>query len=178
MTATEVFAEFLLANEDAQTAMKVRDSASPWVGSPFEWMMRLPSRSRGKAGEVLVSAWLKRLGHDVSRPLSGDHDRVVNGHKVEIKMSTLWAQGSYTFQQLRNQDYEFAFLLGISPAAAHAWVVPKAEAMTRSAPQHGGARGTDTRWLSFPASAPPHWLSPHGGELSICATVVGAVLHP
>ena len=31
--------------------------------------------------------------------------------------------------------------------------------------QHGGAAGTETMWLSFPATSPPLWLAPHGGSL-------------
>jgi hypothetical protein len=81
-------------------------------------MMRLPSRWGGKAGELLGAAWLRRLGFKVTPPLSGDHDRVVNGHKIEFKMSTLWEQGNCVFQQFRDQDYEYAFLLGISPTIA------------------------------------------------------------
>lgn len=99
------------------------------------------------------------------RPLSGDHDRVVSDRKVEIKFSTLWEQGDYVFQQLRDQDYELVVLLGVSPTAAHGWVVPKVVAMANSRPQHGGARGSDTRWLRFRAANPPPWMSEFGGEL-------------
>lgn len=165
MTPDEAFEAFLEANRDAQVAMGTATKVDPWEGSPFEWIMRLASRSRGKAGEVLVEAWLRRLGFRVDRPLSGDHDRVVSGQKVEIKFSTLWAQGDYVFQQLRDQDYEVVVLLGVSPTAAHGWVVPKAVAMEYSVPQHGGARGSDTRWLRFRAASPPSWMSEFGGEL-------------
>lgn len=91
------FELFLLANRDVQAAMGRASRADPWAGSPFEWLMRLPSRTRGKAGELLGEAWLTRLGYDVGRPVSSEHDRIVNGRKVEIKFSTLWAQGEYVF---------------------------------------------------------------------------------
>ncbi len=112
----------------------------------------------------------------MARPLSGDHDRLVNSHKIEIKLSTLWESGVYKFQQLRDQDYEYALLLGVSPQIAHAWLVPKTVAMQRSTPQHGGARGTDTRWISFPAASPPEWLLKFGGSLSSCIDVVRTTL--
>jgi hypothetical protein len=162
--APDPFEVFLLANQDAQEAMGTAAAVDPWAGSPFEWIMRLPSRRRGKAGEILVEAWLRRLGFQVDRPLSGDHDRLVNGRKTEIKFSTLWAGGDYVFQQLRDQDYELLVLAAVSPAAAHGWVVPKAVGIKRSIPQHGGARGSDTRWLRFRASARPPWLAEFGGE--------------
>lgn len=175
--AEDVFGGFLVANEEAQVAMGVReDTPWPWAGSPFEWMMRLPSRRRGKAGELVAAAWMRLLGYNVAPPKSGDHDRLVEGRKVEIKMSTLWEGGTYVFQQFRDQDYEYAFLLGISPTIAHAWFMAKEIALARSVPQHGGSRGSDTRWLSFPASAPPAWLRDHGGPLSNCASVLAAML--
>jgi hypothetical protein len=164
--ATDPFELFLLANQDAQEIMGTAAASNPWAGSAFEWIMRLASRRRGKAGEILVEAWLRRLGYEVGRPLSGDHDRLVGGRKTEIKFSTLWEGGDYVFQQLRDQDYELVVLLGVSPAAAHGWVVPKAVAIERSIPQHGGARGSDTRWLRFRAASPPAWLSEFGGEPS------------
>lgn len=127
--------------------------------------MSLASRRRGKAGELLAEAWLHRVGHVVTPPRSGDHDRIVDGHKVEIKFSTLWEQGDYVFQQLRNQDYEFVMLLGVSPASAHGWLVPKQVALEHAIPQHGGSRGTDTRWLRFRAGNAPPWMQEFGGEL-------------
>ncbi|MCA1836396.1 MAG: hypothetical protein LC721_08750 [Actinobacteria bacterium] len=172
----ESFEAFLLANRDAQKAMGTADREDPWAGSPFDWLMRLPSRSRGKAGELLAEAWLRRLGLRVDRPVSGDHDRVVAGKKVEIKFSTLWAGGEYVFQQLRDQDYELVLLLGVSPTMAHGWVVPKWEAFERAVPQHGGARGSDTRWLRFSASAPPAWLSAFGGDLGAFEVAIGEFL--
>lgn len=161
----EAYELFLLANQDAQTAMGRADRADPWAGSPFEWLMRLPSRSRGKAGELLAEAWLRRLGYVVSRPSSGEHDRIVNRSKVEIKFSTLWEQGEYVFQQLRDQDYDFLLMLGVSPAIAHGWIVPKWDAFDHAVPQHAGASGSDTRWIHLRPTHPPAWLADFGGAL-------------
>jgi hypothetical protein len=44
---------------------------------------------------------------------------LINGHRVEIKFSTLWQEGIYNFQQIRDQNYEYAVCLGISPFEAH-----------------------------------------------------------
>ncbi len=91
--------------------------------------------------------------------------------KVEIKFSTLWTNSEiFKFQQIRDQDYDFAFLLGISPFDAQAWFVPKSELSYIRPPelvnQHNGSRGTDTKWLSFVASEPPEWFNAFGGRLS------------
>lgn len=101
MTPYEALLE---ANGDAQVRMGKADAADPWAGSPFEWLMRLPSRSRGRAGELIVEAWLEGLGFEVRLPSNSGHDRTVNRRKVEIKFSTLWASREYVFQQLRDQD--------------------------------------------------------------------------
>ena len=93
---------------------------------------------------------------------------VINGHRVEVKFSTLWESGAYTFQQIRDQNYEYAILLGISPFDAHCWVLSKSvlrQHVIGHTPQHAGKTGTDTFWLSFPASNPYEWLRPYGGSL-------------
>jgi hypothetical protein len=150
------------------------DAEDPWAGSAFEWLMRLPSRSRGRAGELIAESWLDGLGFDVTLPANSGHDRVVSDRKVEIKFSTLWAGGEYVFQQLRDQDYEFALLLAVSPNTAHCWVLPKHEAFSKAVPQHGGATGRDTRWLRIRADAPPSWMAAYGGELDQVVPVLTA----
>lgn len=166
----------LQANGDAQVRMGKADAEDPWAGSPFEWMMRLPSRSRGRAGELIVESWLEGLGFDVRLPVNTGHDRLVSLRKVEIKFSTLWASGDYVFQQLRDQDYELILLLGVSPSIAHCWLAPKSVAYGHAVPQHGGAAGRDTRWLRLPASAPPSWMAEYGGDLENSVSVLAATL--
>ena len=150
---------------------------SMWQGSPFYWIKGRPSRQIGAIGEVLVERWAQSHGFDVKKPRSSDHDRQINGLKVEIKFSTLWTDNEiFKFQQLRDQDYEYCFLLGISPFDVQAWFVPKsALAQDRPpelVPQHGGSRGQDTKWLSFQAASPPAWLSPFGGRLTQLADLI------
>ncbi len=157
--------DILLAANDQAREVLVSKDANPWLGSPFEWLMSLPSRSRGAAGEAIAAAWLGLSGFAVGRPLNSGHDRLVNGHKVEIKLSTLWKGGNYVWQQIRDQDYEYVLLLGLSPASASAWCVPKQVAHDVSVPQHGGLAGTDTRWLTVKATATPAWMKEWGGSL-------------
>ncbi len=91
--------------------------------------------------------------------------------RVEVKYSSLWTNDeSYKFQQIRDQNYDYCLCLGVSPFDVHAWFMPKHELMIDRppslVPQHNGRAGRDTRWLSFPADAPPEWLSPFGGTLT------------
>ena len=137
-----------------------------WKDSPFDWIRRLPSRRKGKVGEQLVAGWCAAKGFDVIASGDSDADRVIAGKRVEIKMSTLWENGTYKFQQLRDQHYAYVICLGISPFDAHCWVIPKAVVWSKTPPQHGGSRGSDTRWLSFQAASPDAWLAEHGGRLS------------
>ncbi len=149
-----------------------------WLGSPFAWIRSRPSRQVGAIGERLVAGWLAAKGLDVTRSPDSDADRLINGHRVEIKFSTLWRSGVYKFQQLRDQNYEFAICLGISPFDAHCWAIPKQEIMHRwhssdgIASQHGGKAGADTAWLSFSPAEPPAWMRVCGGRLSEAVRVI------
>ena len=157
-----------------------------WKGSPFEWILSIPSRSKGAYGEKLVQELFRTNGFDVKRPKSGsDHDRVINGHRIEIKMSTLWAKnGQYTFQQIRDQEYDYLICLGLSPNEAHCWLIPKSEVYVGRegvSHQHGGKAGTDTLWLSFPATKAPKWLAEFGGSLEGATALMkskGMGIHP
>ncbi len=143
-----------------------------WTESPFAWLLTLPSRSRGAAGEAIVDRWLTGNGCSVARSGNTDCDRIINGRKMEIKFSTLWRTGGYVFQQVRDQDYAFVLCLGISPLDVHAWCVPKSVMWSNTIPQHGGKEGKDTKWLSFQASNPPTWLKQYGGSLSEALVVI------
>lgn len=149
---------------------KYATSRSMWQGSPFEWILGLPSRTIGSVGEKLVQEIFRGHGADVGRAVAGtDHDRVINGHRIEIKFSTLWSEKSeYVFQQIRDQDYDYCVCLGISPNSAHMWVVPKSVLMAPQkglGSQHGGSEGVDTKWFSVDPTKPLPWLGDYGGEL-------------
>jgi hypothetical protein len=141
----------------------------PWAGSPFEWILGLPSRTKGAVGEMLVAGWCAAKGFDVIRSPNSQADRIIEGHRIEIKFSTLWKTGVYKFQQIRDQDYDYCFCLGVSPFDAHAWLLSKAtlyEHVIGHMGQHTGAAGTDTAWLSVEAAAPLDWLAASGGRLA------------
>jgi hypothetical protein len=64
-----------------------------WQGSPFEWVLKLPPGSKGKLGKQLVIQWCALKGLAVDRSPDSEADMLVNGHRVEIKFSTLWKAG-------------------------------------------------------------------------------------
>jgi hypothetical protein len=143
-----------------------------WEGSPFAWIRTRRSRQVGAIGEKLVAGWCAAKGLDVTRSPDSDADRVVQGKRVEIKFSTKWKSGGYKFQQLRDQDYEYAICLGVSPFDAHCWVLAKSLVLKMwgqpegPQSQHGGAAGRDTAWLTVDPLNIPEWLTGCGGSLS------------
>lgn len=149
-----------------------------WEGSPFAWIKTRPSRQVGVIGEKLLSGWLATKGFDVARSPDSEADRLVNGVRAEIKFSTLWAGGFYKFQQLRNQNYEFAICLGLSPFDANCWVIPKHVIIENRGTvegldfQHGGRAGRDTAWLTVRPGSEPAWLRRHGGRLAQAAGLI------
>ena len=141
-----------------------------WHGSPFAWIKTRPSRQVGVIGEKLVAGWLAARDCDVVRSPDSEADRVINGRRAEIKFSTLWEAGFYKFQQIRDQNYEFAICLGVSPFDAHCWAIPKSILMKRwqrgdIESQHGGRRGSDTAWLTVTIGREQPWLREWGGSL-------------
>lgn len=119
----------------------------------------------------------------MTRSENSDADRVVETKRVEIKFSTLWAAGGYKFQQLRDQRYDLAICLGVSPLHAHCWVIPKEDVMRlwkvehKISSQHGGEGGSDTAWIDVRPETPPSWLTKYGGllseEISVLSKITG-----
>ena len=125
---------------------------SRWEHSKFAWLKGIPSRTVGAQGEQLLSKYLESKGFAVSNSPGGESDRMINGKRAEIKLSTLWEGGKYKFQQIRKQDYDFIICLGLSPFIAHCWAMPKQFVMQKwedgdIGPQHGGQAGKDTAWM-------------------------------
>lgn len=143
-----------------------------WDGSPFAWIKTRPSRQIGAIGEKLVAGWLAARGFNIARSPDSDADRLIEGKRVEIKFSTLWTDKHiYKFQQLRDQKYDFAICLGVSPFDAHCWVIDKKEILrhwkeTKSIQsQHGGASGSDAAWIEVDPMSPHEWITDYGGKL-------------
>ena len=170
-----------LATISATLRVDYSDDDPEWATSPFGWIKTRPSRQIGAIGEKLVAGWLAAKGFDVTRSPDSGADRLIEGRRAEIKFSTLWRSGSYTFQQIRDQDYEFAICLGVSPFDAHCWILTKAlirEQWGRHGGlphQHGGREGTDTVWLTLQPTTPPAWLVPLSGRLRDAAAEVARI---
>ena len=161
------------------------DEDLEWRNSPFAWIKPRPSRQRGKIAEELVAGLCDVEGLIVLPSPDSDADLIVEGTRVEIKSSTLWASGEYKFQQLRDQNYEIAICLGLSPFTAHFWALPKKVLLQHwqagspgIKPQHRGRGGTDTAWIKLSPHNPPIWMQPYGGYLEEGMATLRSLLDP
>lgn len=137
-----------------------------WDAAPFMWVYEALPNEREEIGKQLIAGWCAARGLNVTRSPDSDADKIIEGKRVEIKFSTLWENGGYTFQQIRDQNYEYLICLGISPFDAHAWIFKKKNIpFSRLKHQHGGSRGRDTWWLTFPPNRPPTWMRKYSGKL-------------
>lgn len=151
-----------------------------WNGSPFEWVITLPSGSKGKLGKRLVYQWCALKGLSIDSSPDPEADMLINGHRVEIKFSTLWKTGIYKFQQIRDQNYEYSVCLGISPSDAHCWVISKAilrKHVIGHLGQHTGVLGQETAWFTVNPQNPPEWIIKCGGSLEKAFIVLRNLSH-
>lgn len=150
-------------------------ATNPWEGSPFHWIPPLPPATKGRLAEDLVTRWCEQNGFQVSRAGNRQADRIIEGHRIEIKLSTQWASGIYKFQQIRSQDYDYCLCLGISPFDVYAWLLPKSvltERVIGHMGQHGGKAARDTDWIQFRVGSPFDWMTPYGERLSDVARLL------
>ena len=139
----------------------------PWDDSPFGWLKLHEIRTRGSIGEALVEKWLSEHGFRVTISPDSDADRVINDGRAEIKYAMLSKSGMFVFNQFRDQDYEFAVCLGVTPTEAYSWAIPKHKVLEKPRGvrrQH--ARSDDTLMLTFRPEKPPAWLDKWGGSQS------------
>jgi hypothetical protein len=123
--------------------------------------MRLAAAKKGKLGKDLITSWCAAKGLDIEHPKDKKVSLVINGNRFASKFSTLWSEGSYKFQQIRNQGYDYLICLGISPLEAHCWVFTREYVLENVTPQHKGAEN----WITIDPNNPPSWAEKCGGTL-------------
>ena len=158
----------LLATASSYLRKDFEEENKLWESSPFEWILHLPAGSKGKLGKQLIYQWCALKNLTVGTCNDSEADMLINGHRVEVKFSTLWKAGIYKFQQIRDQNYEYSVCLGISPFDAHCWVISKSilkKFVIGHLGQHTGKSGIETAWLQVNPLSPPDWLKDRGGSL-------------
>jgi hypothetical protein len=148
-----------------------------WKDSPFKWIKEQSSRTIGAIGETVVEKWLTSNGCCVKRSPDSEADRIVDGKRVEIKFSTLWSGGFYKFQQIRDQNYDFIVLFGVSPFDCHCWVVKKDEIIRMRNEgiiegQHTGSGGKDTSWIQLYPNNENENFRMYGNSLDVAYSLI------
>lgn len=132
----------------------------PWARSPFRWFANESSPRKGAIGKKLVRQWAEHEGMHVGKSGHGSDFRI-DGLRIAVKTGLVWAGQVFVFEQIREQGYEAAALLGLEPERARLWVVPREVLWDQADWQHGHAN----KWLHVPPEEPPSWLSAYGGTL-------------
>ena len=145
-------------------------NSEDWKRSPFGWFQQGAPARKGAIGKKLISRYLRRKGFRVTDFRGRDADRNISGKRASIKTSFLWEGGIYTFEQIRDRNYDFLLCLGINPFNAHCWVFPKQivmdkwhdETITEIRSQHGD----DDAWMQINPLFSSNWIKESGGTLS------------
>lgn len=104
----------------------ITHQSCPYEKSNFRFIKNLSSKKKGAIFEKIFEEYMISNGHTIEKSKSSDHDRIVNGHKVEIKGSFLWENGKFRFQQIRvNQDYDYIVFLAIYPEFIEFYIASK-----------------------------------------------------
>jgi len=135
-----------------------------WKNSPFDWIVHLPARSKGKYAREIIIKWLEKEGIKVEREKNTTEEIIVYSKKqISIKFSSLWTNGGfYQFQQIKANGPEYILCFGVSPFNAHCWIIEKELAMKYGSKQH---KGSDY-WLKINLKEIPKWLENKGGDLN------------
>jgi len=153
--------EFLMLAATASYLQQgLQENSDLWKDSPFEWVLQLPARKKGKLGRELLSSWLSSKKIFVESTKDSSETLIIKGFRVAIKFSTMWAKGYYRFQQIRSSGYDYIICLGISPLQAHCWVFSKDYAIKNATVQH-----KDEYWMPINPTKPPEWAEGCGGSL-------------
>ncbi|MHB8193418.1 MAG: DNA-methyltransferase [Bellilinea sp.] len=156
----------------ASLAMYIRNDIEVlnelWDASPFSWVTQLPAAKKGKLGRTLIASWCAAKGLIVDYPKDKKASLIINGCRVATKFSTLWSEGEYKFQQIRNDGYDYLICLGISPLEAHCWVFKLEDIIDKIKPQHKGA----DFMLSLNPEKLPSWAKNGGGSLETAFAII------
>lgn len=158
------FTVFSSLSDQVEAEYKVY-GPNPWEASPFLWIWQAPSATKGAVGKKLVRLWAEREGLQVANKSGRGHAFRVGQLRVAVKLSLVWADGLFAFEQIKQQPYDAVSLLALEPQKARLWVVPKEVLWNEADWQHRGAAGRDTKWLHVNPTRPPSWLQAYGGAL-------------
>ena len=120
-----------------------------WEDSPFFKLKCMKAKQAGSRYEKIVESIFTNAGMIVESPTNTDHDRIVDGEKIEIKgsMITKGSDDCFSFLQIRpKQEYDTVVFLAIYFHEIHMYEMSKADVKKKIKegvfkPQHGGKKG-------------------------------------
>jgi len=157
-----------LLNECADVVYdNYENRTNPWIGTSYEKHYELDNKQKGSKGEEILEALFVKLGCQVEKPLNTDHDRLVNGLKLECKFSIAQLEKGKIkpFKWMMNhvaegKDWEWLCFAGVNPEGHDSVVrliskdkfkkLKKNEEEFRKyfSPQAGGKKADNDDWMS------------------------------
>ena len=114
------------------------------------------AKQKGKRYEEITECVVRKLGHIVSKPINTDHDRIIDGFKVEIKGSTLNKNtDNFSFLQIRpDQDYDKLYFTMCYPNELVIMEMSKEQVLKNIQngifkKQHGGNKAESRTYLYY-----------------------------
>lgn len=153
----------------------LEETSDLWINSPFEWILKLPPRKKGKLGGDLVTTWLASKGILLEPTKDAGEAIQIRGLRFATKFSTLWTSGSYKFQQIRAKGYDYIICLGISPFDAHCWIFERQYAIRHAKPQHTSGKVADF-WIEINPKKPDEWVKDCGGTLDQAYQILKSII--
>jgi hypothetical protein len=119
-----------------------------WETSPYFLLKCMKAKQAGSRYEKIVESIYINAGETVEAPTSTDHDRIINGEKVEIKgsMITKGSDDKFSFLQVRPaQTYDKVVFLVIYFDEIHLYEMTKEQILEAIEngifkKQHGGKK--------------------------------------
>ena len=159
-------AEFqMLAATASYLQGELEEQSNLWKNSPFEWILQLPARKKGKLARHLLTSWLAAKGISVETTGNSSETLFFNGLRLSTKFSTLWTNGVYKFQQIRAKDYDYLICFGISPFDAHCWIFDRNHVIEHATPQHYQGTKIADYWIEINPNQPETWTKGCGRTL-------------
>jgi len=139
----------------------LKPKSDMWKGSPFEWVLQFSARQKSAFGRQLLHEWCETKSLSIEKPKESSESLIINGKKFAVKFSTLWTNGVYNFQPIR-QDCDQVICFGLSPYEAHCWALDIETVIENATPQH---KGSAEYWFMINPQKPPEWIDHCGGSL-------------
>ena len=127
-----------------------------YINSAFRFVKQMHAKQKGKRYEEITECVVRKLGHIVSKPINTDHDRIIDGFKVEIKGSTLNKNtDNFSFLQIRpDQDYDKLYFTMCYPNELVIMEMSKEQVLKNIQngifkKQHGGNKAESRTYLYY-----------------------------